>query len=195
MRGPKFCPVEKGKKTDFYGGVKTFTKKLALQEKFFDSDYTDTSLVRPQSKKYVTTTNNDLSEIIATINKITPSSKTTPDNLTREERLALNELKELCNTSVVVKKADKSNTLVVMEKTDYEQKLVLGDHLLTPTYEPSTDDANEKVFKDLGKFCKTHEHCLTKNEKKVVLREDWSESQFYVLPKIHKCKSILNQIC
>ena len=190
MRGPKFCPVEKGRKTDFYGGVKTFSKKLALQEKYFDANFTDNSLLRPQSKKRVTTSNKDLSDIISTINKITPNTKDTPDNLDREERKALEDLKKLCETSVVIKKADKSNTLVIIERDDYEKKLVLNDHLLTSTY----DNEYKQVYKDLIKLCDKHVKCITKNERKVILKEDWSESHFYVLPKIHKCKDILNHI-
>ena len=194
MKGPKFCPVEKGRKNDFYGGIKTFSKKLALQEKYFDSTFTDNSLIRPQSKKYVTTTNSDLSDIISTINKLTPSTKNTPDNLSKEERKALEEIKDLCQKSIIIKKADKSNTMVLMEKDDYEQKLVLEDHLHTSTYERANDDANKQVFRDMVKFCEKHKNCITKNELKMILKEDWSESQFYVLPKIHKCQDILEYI-
>ena len=125
MRGPKFCPVEVGKNTDFYGGIKTFSKKLALQEKYFDSSFNDPSLIRPQSKKLVTTDNKDLKDIISTINKITPTTKQTPDNLDQEERTALEEIKNLCQSSLVIKKADKSNTLVVMGKEEYHDKLVM----------------------------------------------------------------------
>ena len=167
---------------------------MAVQEKYFDATFTDKSLIRPQSKKYVTTTNSDLSDIISTINKLTPNMKNTPDNLNQEERKALEEIKDLCEKSLIIKKADKSNTLVVMERDDYEKKLVLQDHLLTSTYEKANGDANRQVFKDLVKFCEKHKNCITKNELKVILKEDWSESQFYVLPKIHKCKDILDHI-
>ena len=165
-KGPKFCPVEMGRKNDFYGGIKTFSKKLALQEKYFDANFTDNSLIRPQSKKNVTTTNTDLTDIISTINKITPNTKSTPDNLDQGERKALEEIKELCKTSLVIKKADKSNTLVVMEKNDYEQKLVLKDHLHTPTYERANDDANKHVFKNLVKLCDKTQVLSYKERKK-----------------------------
>ena len=125
---------------------------MALQEIYFDATFTDNSLIRPQSKKYVTSKNSDLSDIISTINKLTPNTKNTPDNLNQEERKALEEIKDLCKTSVVIKKADKSNTLVIMEKDDYKQKLVLEDHLHTSTYERANDDANKQVFRDMVKF-------------------------------------------
>ena len=104
MKGPKFCPVKKGRNSDFYGGIKTFSKKLVLQEKYFDASFTDKSLIRPQSKKYATTNNKDLSDIISTICKITPNVKNTPDNLNYEERKALEEIKKLCETSIIIKK-------------------------------------------------------------------------------------------
>ena len=67
-----------------------------------------------------------MGDIVSTINRITPSPKKTPDNLNKEERRALEELKTLCQTSLVIKKADKSNTLVIMDKDDYEKRLVLS---------------------------------------------------------------------
>ena len=193
-RGPKFCPVEIGRKADFNGGTKTFSKKLALQEKYFDANFTDNSLIRPQSKKHTTTENKELSDIISIINKITPNTKKTVDNLGKEEREALTEIQQLCQTSIEIKKADKSNTLVVMEKDDYERKLILEGHLHTTTYEKAPDDANKKVFSKLKKLCDKYQSCITPNERKVILKEDWIESQFYVLPKIHKSKTILDHI-
>ena len=35
---------------------------------------------------------------------------------------------------------------------------------------------------------------LTKNEKNSVLDKDWKNSNFYVLPKVHKCREILEKI-
>ena len=81
-----------------------------------------------------------------------------------------------------------------MEKDDYEEKLVFDGHLNTPTYERAEDEANKKVYKKLVKLCERHKQCITRNEEKVILKEDWSENQFYVLPKIHKCKSITDYI-
>ena len=183
-----------GRKTDFYSSTKMFSKKLALQELYFDVDFANDSLLRPQSKKYISTKNKQLDDIISTINKLTPTVKFTPDNLDEEERKALNEMKSLCESSLVLKKADKSNTLVLMDKLDYENTLVLKGHLLTSTYEIAKDDANHQVYKDLVKLCDKHQKCITASERKVILKSDWSESPFYILPKIHKCRTLLDQI-
>ena len=193
-RGPKFCPVYDAKETDFYEGKKIFTKKLAQQEKYFDVTNNDQSLIRPQSKKYTTTNNKVLSDIISTVGKLNPNPKKTFDNIDIEEKKAIEELKALCKTSIEIKKADKSNTLVIMDKTDYRDKLVMKGHLLTSTYEKAPNDANKTVFKGLEKLCSKYYDGPTKKESEVILKEDWTESNFYALPKIHKCKEILDFI-
>ena len=116
------------------------------------------------------------------------------DNLEPGERDALSELISLTRSNIEIKKADKSNTLVLMEKEDYKEKLVLDGHLRTETYEKSEPESNQKVYKNLVKLCSKHENCLTKAERKLILRKDWSESNFYILPKIHKSKEILEKI-
>ena len=46
----------------------------------------------------------------------------------------------------------------------------------------------------MKKLCKKYETCLTKNEMKVILNEDWEDGKFYVLPKIEKCTEIIDEI-
>ena len=106
----------------------------------------------------------------------------------------MKELIAMSKTDIEIKKADKSNTLVLMDKEDYKNKLVLNGHLYSPTYEKSDARANERVYKELVKLCDKYERCLTPSERKVILKEEWSESYFYILPKIHKSKAILDRI-
>ena len=193
-RGPKFCPSTRGNTSDFCGDTKIFTKKLIIRERFFDQSWKDESLIRAPSKKYITTNNKELTDIISFVNKINPQSKEHNDNLDKEEQVALKELVSLSRLEIEIKKADKSNTLVIMDKEEYKNKLILEGHLNTPTYERSDAEANERVYKDLIKLCDKYELCLTPAERKVILKEDWSESNFYVLPKIHKSKEILKRI-
>ena len=117
-----------------------------------------------------------------------------PDNLSEEERKAMEELIAMTKSEIEIKKADKSNTLVLMNKDQYKKQLVLDGHLLTPTYEKSDAKASEQVYKALVNFCDKYELCLTPAERKVILKEDWSESNFYILPKIHKSEKILKKI-
>ena len=56
--------------------------------------------------------------------------KVSKDNLTKNERQALNELKD--DSEIIIKKADKGNVLIIMSKSFYRDKLVINDHLDTP---------------------------------------------------------------
>ena len=144
-RGPKFCPSTRGNTSDFCGDTRTFTKKLIIRERFFDQSWNDESLIRAPSKKYITTHNKELTDIISFVNKINPQSKEHTDNLDTGEREALRDLVTLSRSEIEIKKADKSNTLIIMDKEEYKNKLILEGHLNTPTYERSDVKANERV--------------------------------------------------
>ena len=192
IRGPKFCPTTAGNFFDFKNDTRCFTRRLITQEKYHDSNYVNDSIVRGPSKKdkYISSKNADLTNIINTVNKLSPVNINMESNITTEEDVALKQLKKLSEETVEIKKADKSNTLVIMDKEVYKQKLVLQDHLLTETYKKAPANSNDKVFKKLSKLVSKHSSCLTKKEKVVVLKADWKDSFFYVLPKIHKSKEI-----
>ena len=100
----------------------------------------------------------------------------------------------LSRSTVEIKKADKSNTFVIMNKQDYKDTMVLKGHLETPTYEKVGQNVNQNVFKGLIELCNKHSACITDNERKVILNKEWSESHFYVLSKIHKSKDILTRV-
>ena len=116
------------------------------------------------------------------------------DNLNEEERKALAESRSLTKTKIEIKKADKTNTFVVIDKDTYKNTLVLQGHLNTDTYEQAPRDANSKVYRALVKLCDKYQTCTTKKERNVILSEDWCESNFYVLPKVHKSSMITNEI-
>ena len=193
-RGPKFCPTTKGNFFDFKNDTKNFTKRLITHERYFDSTFKDESIVRKPSKKYITTHNAELTNIINTVNKLCPTEIKMKKNISQGEEKALEEIIKLAKEKVEIKKADKSNTLVIIDKEVYKNKLVLKDHLLSSTYKKSSPDSNEKVFKKLKKIVSKYSNCFTKKETKVVLDADWTDSYFYVLPKIHKCEEIKEAI-
>ena len=103
-RGPKFCPTTKGRKSDACGDSYTLGRKLSIREIFFDNEWSDESLIRKPSRKPILTKNKELSDIIATINKIEPSKCDTKSNITKEEGNALQELKQLTKTALEIKK-------------------------------------------------------------------------------------------
>ena len=117
-----------------------------------------------------------------------PEPVNSRSNVTADERNALKDLKN--NKSIVIKKADKTNILVIMDAEFYKQKLVLQDHLNKPTYERTTEDADKKVFKRQAALVEKHKRCLTNKEAKFITDYEWKTSNFYASPKISKCKEI-----
>ena len=67
-------------------------------------------------------------------------------------------------------------------------------HLNTSTYQKVDSNSDKKVFNNLKFVIKKHESCLTKNELTYILNSNWKSSNFYVLPKIHKSKKIIEEI-
>lgn len=172
--------------------TKEFTRKLKLRDRFHDHQFQDDSLLKKKSNFTPLTRNQDLTKIIDCIEQSDPIFKNIQDNLSSQERKALQELKN--NPEIVIKKADKGNTLVVMSTEFYRDKLVLNDHINTPTYQKTDNQADKKTFQDLKKLMRKHEKCITKNELKYVTEYEWQSSNMYVQPKIHKNKSIIDEM-
>ena len=97
------------------------------------------------------------------LESLEPEMNSIKDNVTPEERNALEYLRN--NKDIVIKKADKSNIIVIMDKQYYKNKLVLADHLETPTYERVSDDIDNEVIQKQNELLEEHQSCLTKNEK------------------------------
>ena len=138
----------------------------------------------------MSTDNNDLENILSTINKIEPTKKEMESNISAEEKKALQEIKVLVAKTIEIKKADKSDTLVIMDKQAYRDNLIFRDHLNTDTYEKADIHANKDVYRKLENLVEKHSNCLTKSEKKVILDKNWKDAKIYALPKIHKCQEI-----
>ena len=165
---------------------------MKLVEKFKDSNYTDKSLVKHTSISEVKTENAWLQYIVNVLDGMEPEPIHTPSNITNEERNAIKELKN--NKNIVIKKADKTNVFVIMDTPFYRDKLVLQDHLNTQVYELTTEHADKQVFNEQTKLIKKHEKCLTIKERKYITNYEWKTSNFYVNPKISKCKEIADRM-
>ena len=85
-------------------------------------------------------------------------------NLTKQERRALTQLQE--DQDLVIRKADKGNTLVLMDKDYYFNTLVVKHHLNTSTYQKVDSDSDNRVLNNLKLLMNKYESCLTKNESK-----------------------------
>ena len=151
-------------------------------------------MIRKPSKKHISTNNKALTDVVASINKLEPKKTETNSNVTQQEETALQELTALTRTILEIKKADKTNTLVIMDKEEYREKLVLQCHLQTESYKEVEEGSDENVYKNLKKLCTKHRSCLTDNEQSVILEKDWRRSNLYVLPKINKSTAIIEEI-
>ena len=123
---------------------------------------------------------------------IDPLPNKTDPNLSQEERTALKELME--NDDIIIKPADKGGCLVIMNKSFYRDKLVIQDHLNSDTYEKSDIASDSRTMQELQGLMEIHQDCLTSKEREFICDFEWQTSEFYVLPKIHKCQSIISAI-
>lgn len=122
------------------------------------------------------------------------------DNISKEEREALSSLKN--NKNIVIKKADKSNTIVIMDKQQYTteaQRQLQSKHYmqvekpdLKELHNCIQDKVNEmhlqeSLDKETYRFLKDNKPAL-------------KCGQLYLLPKIHKIKddvrnALINNLC
>lgn len=129
-----------------------------------------------------------------TLERLDPLPKQYADNLTKSERKAIDELRILSRSDIVIKKADKGNTLVIIDKSFYRDKLVLQDHLNSITYRPAELNSDTKVMKHLTSLMDKHRSCLSDKEYEYITSYEWKTSNFYILPKIHKCQAIIDKV-
>ena len=122
------------------------------------------------------------------IESFEPSIITPTDNLSKHERIALNELKN--NNDIIIKKADKGGSIVIMDTDYYRDHLVLDGHLNSNTYSKVDPNCDKTVIKNLETHIKKFQECLTAKEVDYLTNFEWKSSNFYVTPKVHKCKSI-----
>ena len=130
--------------------------------------------------------------IIRKIESLEPDSVNYDDNLSPDERNALSNLKN--NRNIIIKPADKGSSIVIMNVNYYHDKLVMEGHLNTNAYTKVNNKIDDEVQNKLCKLIEKHSHCLTKYETEYITNYPWKTSELYVLPKIHKCKTILDII-
>ena len=129
--GLKFIPTQKPLKfPHILDCLKEFRRKVYLQC-FFQHDISDPNPFRIKSDwEPPTPTNpnlvvyhNEIEFVILSLmtnQAITNTELLRPDNLTEEEWKALHELQK--NKNIVIKPADKGGGIVVMNRTDYDNK-------------------------------------------------------------------------
>ena len=128
---------------DIKSDTKEFTRKLKLRERFWGVEYDDESLVKSKSNINFNTAIPELSNILNILEQIEPTINDVNDSLIKQERRALTkELQE--DQDLVIRKTDKCNTLVLMEKDYYCNILVMKHHLNTSTYQKIDSNSNKR---------------------------------------------------
>ena len=70
----------------------------------------------------------------------------------------------------------------------------MQDHLNGKDYKETAINQDELVMKNIKTFVKKYKDILTSKEQDFIRNFTWKSSNFYVLPKIHKSKEIINTI-
>ena len=139
-KGPKFCPTTKGNVFDIKSDIKEFIRKVKLRD-FWGMEYHDESLINSKSNINVNAAIPELSSISSILGQIEPTINDVNENLTKQERIALKELQE---QHLVIRKAVKGNTQVLMDKYNCDT-LVMKHHLNTSTYQKVDSNSDKRV--------------------------------------------------
>ena len=113
--------------------------------------------------------------------------KKTKDNLTKNERKALNELKR--NPNIIIKKADKRSSIVIMDKADYIKghRQLMDTNFYIETKQDLTPEHSKTIENKLDILLQTNK--ITEDIHKCLKNKNHKPPSLYLLPKIHKIKS------
>ncbi|CAC5383009.1 unnamed protein product [Mytilus coruscus] len=93
------------------------------------------------------------------------------------------------NKNIVIKEADKSSAVVIME-TDYYKNLILNMLQDNTYYESGANYKQQKIIAKLVVLVNLYRKGLTKKECDYIRTFECKTSQNYGLPKIHKSQKI-----
>ncbi|XP_048729663.2 uncharacterized protein LOC125647009 [Ostrea edulis] len=120
------------------------------------------------------------------IEKLLQNPTQTYDNLTRDERSSIQALKT--REDIVIKKADKGSTVVVMDKQDYiaEANRQLSNQFFYRKIDFDPTKSNADAIIDTLEKMRRDEEISLETFTCLVPSNDSTPGQFYLLPKIHK---------
>ena len=194
----KFTPTPQSNSIQLTCDLKTLAHKLSLTEYFDDHNVTtidqkNESLVQGKSMFYPPRNRNkELETHISFINNIDiANEKSNKSNFSPKEWA---ELRNLMNQSnIVVKEADKGGAVTVLSKHHY--RAMIYEHLSNQnTYQKLDKNLDPTIMKNLKKLLNKHKSIFPVKEFKYLNEADYSTSNFYRLPKIHKSQLITNAI-
>lgn len=104
-------------------------------------------------------------------------------NVDRRLRSAISDLRK--DESIIILPADKGNTTVVMDKTDYREKML--SLLSDPAYKKLKRDPTTKVEKRVAEAIKrVGSNGIPKRLRRNLTPQSSRAPQIYGLPKVHK---------
>ena len=192
-----FVPVTETKSECKKIEILQFARKLTLHHHFFNSDFSDESLVRPTSSfipkitssKALKNTVDDLERFATSIpGNLTRVNR--DDNLTVEQRGAIDTFKNRKNILFFV--ADKGSSVVLLNEAFYRVKVL--EVLNTPKYEKLNSNIDRTIFSKLKTLVKSYKNVLTKAERRAITNFDYTTTNIYGVPKIHKSQIIKEAI-
>ena len=188
-KGLKFIPTPSSiNKAKIKENLEVFGRKLRLKWHFKDKDnfspldpFVEKSKFSPKGDAMIEVYMSCLEEKIL---NMADNFKPSYNNLTREERTALNDLRD--DYSIVIKEADKGSAVVVWDREDYikEASSQLQDNNV---YEETSFEAevlSDKILQILNEM-KIKEEITDKNIEYFMINNP-RLARFYLLPKIHK---------
>ena len=199
LRGLKFTPTPESNSIQLTCDLKTFAHKLRLTEYFDDHhvmtiDQKNESLVQGKSMfNPPRNRNKELETHISFINNIDIANEKSnkKSNFSPKEWAELRNLMDQSN--IVIKEAEKVGAVTVLSKHHY-RAMIYEHHSNQNTYQKLDKNLDPTIMKKLKKILNKHKSIFTVKEFKYLNEADYSTSNFYGLPKIHKSQLITNAI-
>ena len=198
-KGLKFTPTPlKPNIQELNEDITEFTRKIRLVEYFEgNQDENDESPVRNKSNWIPPKgRDKDLESFVYNVRNI-PLQPNENKNI----KYDLSKPQQNCMTSlandknIIIKEADKGGATasVIMDTSFYREQI---DKLLSnPDYYKQLEESPHKdIMKGYSKYIEKYKSNLTEIERDYLLNFESKTSNFYGLPKIHKCKDI-NDAC
>ena len=169
--------------------ITEFTRKIRLVEYFEgNQDENDESLVRNKSSWIPPKGRDKDLEVIP----LHPNeNKNIKYNLSKPQQNCTTSLAN--DKNIIIKEADKGGATVIMDTSFYREQT---DILLSnPDYYKQLEESPHKdIINGYPKYIEKYKSNLTEKERDYLLNFESKTSNFYGLPKIHKCKDI-NDAC
>jgi hypothetical protein len=200
IKGPKFCikPITNPSVLKF--DILRFTRNIRFKEFFYNRnttnifktpkseliEYIPTSSTPPTSKnKYFESLISDIEQLSILLNDDCELL-----NMNSDQK-SLISLKK--HNNIFYCKADKGGAIVIVDKNDYDN-LVMNHLNDSTTYKKLNSNIDKEIHEKIENFVKFYDPFFKKDEKKYLCDHDFKSSIFYVLPKIHKCDMIKQNI-